>query len=91
MPGPEYLILPRDKKEPGITNPWLPYELPKLKAYILGPGIVQIEDVIYNLPERTREQGRPLPDRAEYIVPVRENSEKAARAAMEGLYRIVFD
>lgn len=74
-----------------MTNPWLPYELPRLKAFILGPGIVQIEDVVYNLPERTREQGRPLPDSAEYIVPVRENSEKAARDAMEGLYRIVFD
>lgn len=74
-----------------MTNPWIPYNLPELKAYILGPGIVQIEDVIYNLPERTREEGRPLPDRAEYIIPVKENSEKAARAAMEGLYRIVFD
>jgi hypothetical protein len=74
-----------------MTNPWLPYQLPSLKAYILAPGMVQIEDVVYNLPERTEERGRSLPKNPEFIVPVKENSADAARAAMEGLYRIVFD
>jgi hypothetical protein len=74
-----------------MTNPWLPYELPPLKAYVLGPGIVQIEDVIYNLPERSEERGQPRPEHPEYVVPVRENSPAAARAAIESLYRVVFD
>lgn len=74
-----------------MTNPWLPYKLPPLKAYILGPGIVQIEDVVYNLPERTEERGRTLPKNPEFIVPVKENSAEAAREAMESLYRVVFD
>jgi hypothetical protein len=62
-----------------------------LRAYILAPGVVQIEDIVYNLPAGTVERGRPRPDNPEFIVPVKENSESAARAAMEGLYRIVFD
>ncbi|MCQ8893565.1 MAG: hypothetical protein NQU46_02875 [Methanolinea sp.] len=74
-----------------MTNPWLPFKVPPLRAYILAPGIVQIEDVVYNLPERTVTRGRPLPERPEFILPVNENSESAARAAMEALYRIVFD
>jgi hypothetical protein len=74
-----------------MTNPWLPPELPRMKAYILAPGIVQIEDVVYNLPERSKERGLPPPANPEFIIPVKENSEKAARQAMEALYRIVFD
>ncbi|HOT04163.1 MAG TPA: hypothetical protein PK069_08290 [Methanolinea sp.] len=74
-----------------MTNPWLPYNIPPLRAYIIAPGVVQIEDTVYNLPKRSVEHGRPLPVKPEFIVPVKENSEKAARAAMEGLYRIVFD
>jgi hypothetical protein len=74
-----------------MTNPYLPYKLPPLRAYILAPGIVQIEDVIYNLPARTKETGQPPPGHPDYIVPVKENSEAAARAAMEALYRVVFD
>ena len=74
-----------------MTNPWLPYRLPPMRAYILAPGIVQIEDVVYNLPERTEVRGKPLPATAEFIVPVKENSAEAARAAMESLYRVVFD
>lgn len=74
-----------------MTNPWLPYHIPPLKAYILAPGVVQIEDTVYNLPSRSVEHGRPLPIRPEFIVPVSENNEIAARAAMEALYRIVFD
>lgn len=74
-----------------MTNPWLPYKMPPLRAYILAPGVVQIEDIVYNLPAGTVERGRPRPDNPEFIVPVKENSESAARAAMEGLFRIVFD
>ncbi len=74
-----------------MTNPWLPYKLPALRAYILAPGIVQIEDVVYNLPERTEERGKPLPVSPDFIVPVKENSAAAARSAMESLYKIVFD
>lgn len=74
-----------------MTNPWLPPELPRMKAYILAPGIVQIEDVVYNLPARSEEKGRPIPENPQFIIPVRENSRKAARGAMEALYRIVFD
>ena len=74
-----------------MTNPWLPYKLPALRAYILAPGIVQIEDVVYNLPERTEEPGHPLPAEPEFILPVNENSAAAARSAMESLYKIVFD
>ena len=75
-----------------MTNPRaLPYNIPPLKAYILAPGIVQIGDTVCNIPARTAEHGRAAPERPEVIVPVKENSEKAARDAMEGLYRIVFD
>lgn len=74
-----------------MTNPWLPPELHRMKAYILGPGIVQIEDTVYNLPERTEEKGHPPPRNPEFVLPVRENSPEAARRAMEALYRIVFD
>jgi hypothetical protein len=74
-----------------MTNPWLPAELPRMKAYILAPGVVQIEDVVYNLPARREEKGRPIPENPSFIIPVRENSRKAAREAMEALYRIVFD
>jgi hypothetical protein len=74
-----------------MTNPWLPAELPRMKAYILEPGIVQIEDVVYNLPARSEENGHPTPENPQFIIPVRENSPKAAREAMEALYRIVFD
>lgn len=74
-----------------MTNPWLPPELPRMKAYILGPGIVQIEDIVYNLPARTEEKGHPPPTNPEFVLPVRENSPEAARRAMEALYRIVFD
>ncbi|HUU76394.1 MAG TPA: hypothetical protein VMW63_09965 [Methanoregulaceae archaeon] len=65
--------------------------MPPLRAYILAPGIIQIEDVVYNLPERTAKDGQPLPENPEFILPVKENSEKTAREAMEALYRIVFD
>jgi len=74
-----------------MTNPWLPYNIPPMRAYILAPGIAQIEDTVYNLPSRSVEHGRPAPVKPEFIVPVKENSEKAARDAMVGLYRIVFD
>ncbi len=74
-----------------MTNPWLPYKLPALRAYILAPGIVQIEDVVYNLPERTEERKNPVPASPDFIVPVKENSAAAARSAMESLYKIVFD
>lgn len=74
-----------------MTNPWLPYKMPAMRAFILAPGIVQIEDVVYNLPEGTQEYDQPPPQNPEFIVPVEENSEKAARLAMETLYRIVFD
>jgi hypothetical protein len=74
-----------------MTNPWLPYNIPPLRAYILAPGIVQIEDVVYNLPARNEERGRPFPQHPEFIVPVKENSAAAAREAMEALFRIVFD
>jgi hypothetical protein len=74
-----------------MTNPWLPHKIPPLRAYILAPGVVQIEDAVYNLPEKKVERGRPRPEKPEFIIPVKENSENAARAAMEALYRIVFD
>lgn len=74
-----------------VTNPWLPYKMPPMRAFILAPGIVQIEDVVYNLPEKTQENKQPPPENPEFILPVEENSEKAARMAMEALYRIVFD
>jgi hypothetical protein len=74
-----------------MTIPWLPPELPRMKASILAPGIVQIEDTVYNLPARTEEKGNPPPTNPEFILPVKENSPEAARGAMEALYRIVFD
>ena len=75
-----------------MTNPWaLLYDVPPLKAYILAPGVVQIADTVYNLPERTVERGHASPEHPEFVVPAKENSEQAARDAMEGLYRIVFD
>ena len=74
-----------------LSIPWLPYRIPRLRAYILGPGLVQIEDTIYDLPSRTAEHGRPIPEKPEFVVPVKENSEKAARAAMEAHYRTVFN
>ncbi|RPJ53969.1 MAG: hypothetical protein EHJ95_01170 [Methanobacteriota archaeon] len=74
-----------------VTIPWQFPPLPRMKAYILAPGIVQIEDVIYNLPKRTEEHSQPPPAHYEFIMPVKTNSMQAARAAMEGLYRIVFD
>jgi hypothetical protein len=74
-----------------MTNPWLFPEPPQMKAYILGPGIVQIEDVIYNLPLGTEEHSPGPPRIFEYVIPVKENSRAAARRAMEALYRIVFD
>lgn len=74
-----------------MTNPWLPYELPRMKAYILAPGVVQIGEVVYHLPENREERASSPPENFEFIVPVKENSRSAARAAMEGLYRIVFD
>ncbi len=74
-----------------MTNPWLPPELPRMKAYILAPGIVQIEDIVYDLPARSEKRGRPIPENPQFIIPVRENSPKAAREAMEALYRVVFD
>lgn len=75
----------------GMTNPWLPYRMPPMRAFILAPGIVQIEDVVYNLPERTAKSGVPPPKNPEFVLPVQENSERAARSAMEALYRTVFD
>ena len=74
-----------------MTNSWPPYELPRFKAYILAPGVVQIGEIIYHLPEDREEQAPAPPAQFEFIVPVKENSKSAARAAMEGLYRIVFD
>jgi hypothetical protein len=74
-----------------MTIPWLPPELPRMKAFILAPGIVQIEDTVYNLPARTEQKGQPLPTNPEFVLPVKENSPKAARQVMEALYRIVFD
>lgn len=74
-----------------MTIPWLPPEHPHLKAYILGPGIVQIEDTVYNLPARTEEKASSPPASFEFVLPVTENSPEAARRAMEALYRIVFD
>ena len=65
--------------------------MPPMRAFILAPGIVQIEDVVYNLPAGTHEKGQPPPKNPEFVLPVEENSEKAARLAMEALYRIVFD
>jgi hypothetical protein len=53
--------------------------------------LVQIEDTIYDLPARTAEHGSPIPEKPEFVVPVKENSEKAARAAMEAHYRTVFN
>ena len=52
---------------------------------------MQIEDTIYDLPARTVVHGRPIPEKPEFVVVVRENSERAARAAMEAHYRIVFN
>lgn len=74
-----------------VTNPWLPYRMPPLRAFILAPGIVQIEDAVYNLPERTVKRGESPPKNPEFVLPVQENSERAARSAMEALYRTVFD
>jgi len=74
-----------------VTNPWLPYKMPPMRAFILAPGIVQIEDIVYNLPERTVKKEQPPPQNPEFVLPVEENSEKAARLAMEALYRTVFD
>ena len=75
----------------GMTNPWLPVKLPPLKAYILAPGIVQIGEIVYNLPEDREEKALAPPAAFEFVVPVQENSKTAARAAMEALYRVVFD
>jgi hypothetical protein len=74
-----------------MANPWPPYEFPRLKAYILSPGVVQIGEIVYHLPEDREERALSPPSQFEFIVPVKENSKSAARAAMEGLYRIVFD
>ena len=74
-----------------MTNPWLPASLPPMKAYILAPGIVQIGGIIYNLPEDREEEAQAPPSAFEFVVPVKENSKKAARDAMEALYRVVFD
>ena len=74
-----------------MTNPWLPAKLPPLKAYILAPGIVQIGEIVYNLPEDREENALAPPAAFEFVVPVQENSKTAARAAMEALYRVVFD
>jgi hypothetical protein len=74
-----------------MSIPWLPPEHPRLKAYILRPGIVQIEDTVYNLPARSEEKARSPPTRFEFVLPAKENSPEAARRAMEDLYRIVFD
>jgi hypothetical protein len=74
-----------------MTIPWLPPEHARMKAYILAPGIVQIEDTVYNLPAKTQEKGHPPPKNPEFVLPVKENSPEAARRAMEALYRIVFD
>jgi hypothetical protein len=57
----------------------------------LGPGIVPIEDTVYNLPARTEEKNHSPPKNPEFVLPVRENSPDAARWTMEALYRIVFD
>ncbi len=74
-----------------MTNPWLPHKLPALRAFILAAGIAQIEDILYNLPEEPEERESPSPTNPEFIIPVKKNSAVAARAAMESLYRIVFD
>jgi hypothetical protein len=74
-----------------MTNPWLPAKKPHMKAYILAPGIVQIEDVVYDLPAGSEERNRPTPVSPEFIIPVKENSAEAARLAMEELFRIVFN
>jgi len=74
-----------------MSNPWLPAKLPPLKAYILAPGIVQIGEIVYNLPGDCEENAPAPPAAFEFVVPIKENSKKAARAAMEALYRIVFD
>ncbi|MDD1709645.1 MAG: hypothetical protein LUQ37_01910 [Methanoregulaceae archaeon] len=62
-----------------------------MKAYIVSPGVVQIGEIVYHLAEDAK---RKLPfhlNNPEFIIPARENNKSAARAAMEGLYRIVFD
>ena len=89
----QQIIFSKFHPSPGdpLTIPWLPYKIPPLRAYILGPGLVQIEDTVYDLPARTAEHGRPIPEKPEFILAVKENSEKAARAAMEAHYRIVFN
>jgi hypothetical protein len=74
-----------------LSIPWLPYKIPPLRAYILGPGLVQIEDTVYDLPAGTAVHGHPIPEKPEFVLAVKENSEKAARAAMEAHYRIVFN
>jgi hypothetical protein len=74
-----------------LSIPWLPYKFPSLRAYILGPGLIQIEDTVYDLPTRSVKHGIPVPENPEFVVPVKENSEKAARAAMEAHYRTVFN
>lgn len=43
-----------------MSNPWLPAKLPPLKAYLLAPEIVRIGEIVYNLPEDSREKA-PAP------------------------------
>ena len=43
-----------------MTSSWPPYELPRLKAYILAPGVVRIGEIICHLSE-DREEQAPSP------------------------------
>jgi hypothetical protein len=60
-----------------MTNPWPPYELPRLKAYIIVPEVVQMGEIIYNLPKDREELAPTPPEHFEFIVPVKENSKSA--------------
>lgn len=58
-----------------MINPWPPYELPPLKVDILAPG----------LPEDCEEPAPHPAGPSEFIIPPKENSKSAARAAMGDL------
>jgi hypothetical protein len=46
---------------------------------------------VYDLPARSVKHGMPVPENPEFVIPVKENSGKAARAAMEAHNRAVFN
>lgn len=54
-------------------------------------GMVRIGETIYCLPEDCEEPAPSPPEPSEFITPAKENSKSAARAAIRGLNRIVFD